>query len=83
MRADDHDVIYLGLYNQAEDVADILDAAGLTLTIDPPIVVEEETPAAEEEEETPAEEDEPKEADESDAAGEENGDANWRRKASR
>jgi hypothetical protein len=48
----DHDVIYLGLYNQADDVADLLEAAGVTLTIDPPI--EEKAPAEEDTEETPA-----------------------------
>ncbi|MFZ0546787.1 MAG: hypothetical protein WAM60_15175 [Candidatus Promineifilaceae bacterium] len=33
----DKDTLYLGLYNQAEDVADILDDAGITLVIDPEI----------------------------------------------
>jgi hypothetical protein len=48
----DHDVIYLGLYNQTDDVADMLEAAGVTLTIDPPI--EEEAPAEEDTGEAPA-----------------------------
>ncbi|MBE2221510.1 MAG: hypothetical protein IAF02_08220 [Anaerolineae bacterium] len=44
----DHDTLYLGLYNQAEDVADILASAGISLTIEPPILpdVAEEEPAA-------------------------------------
>ncbi|MBK8984762.1 MAG: hypothetical protein IPM39_01560 [Chloroflexi bacterium] len=33
-----HDVLYLGLYNQADDVADILASAGVSLTIEPPIL---------------------------------------------
>jgi hypothetical protein len=37
----DQDVLYLGLYNQSEDVADILEDAGVTLVIDP--AIEEET----------------------------------------
>jgi hypothetical protein len=32
-----HDALYLGLYNQSEDVADILATAGISLTIEPPI----------------------------------------------
>jgi len=62
----DHDVLYLGLYNQADDVADILATAGVSLTIQPPILTaaEEEAladaaPADEEEAEatpTPSEE---------------------------
>jgi hypothetical protein len=32
------DTLFLGLYNQADDVADILASAGITLTIDPPIL---------------------------------------------
>lgn len=35
--ADNHDALYLGLYNQATDVAQILSDAGITLTIDPAI----------------------------------------------
>lgn len=62
----DGDTLYLGLYNQSEDVAEILAGAGVTLAIDPPVLVAEETPpapaetaaeeatpAAEEAEETP------------------------------
>ncbi len=41
--AENSDVLYLGLYNQAEDVADILASAGISLTIDPPIVDKVET----------------------------------------
>ena len=63
----DHDTLYLGLYNQSEDVADILASAGISLTIDPPVLPDmaedepeddadapgrsEATPAAEEEDE--------------------------------
>jgi len=35
--AADHDVIYAGLYNTAEDVAELLDAAGVSLAIRPAI----------------------------------------------
>jgi len=54
-----HDVLYLGLYNQSEDVAEILASAGISLTIQPPILTmaEEKTqasPDADEEEETDA-----------------------------
>ena len=41
------DVIYLGLYNQAGDVAEMLADAGITLTIDPAILTEAETAALE------------------------------------
>lgn len=67
------DVLYAGLYNQASEVSDLLDAAGVTLTIDPPVETEPEAedvpaeaePQGESEtdtgdeaaEETPAEED--------------------------
>lgn len=37
------DAIYLGLYNQSEDVADLLADAGITFTIDPAILTEAET----------------------------------------
>ncbi len=33
----DRDALYLGLYNQAEDVAALVEAAGITLVIDPPL----------------------------------------------
>src|SRR5690606_19223074 len=33
----DHDTLYLGLYNQAEDVADLLERAGIELVIRPAI----------------------------------------------
>lgn len=57
--ADDHDALYLGLYNQATDLADILSDAGITLAIDPPIETADTigegtptpTPTAEEEDE--------------------------------
>ncbi len=42
------DVIYLGLYNQSEEVADLLADAGITLTIDPVILTEAETAVLEE-----------------------------------
>ncbi|MCP4427462.1 MAG: hypothetical protein GY803_23480, partial [Chloroflexi bacterium] len=38
----DADALYLGLYNQAEDVAEILTSSGISLTIDPPILPEAE-----------------------------------------
>lgn len=44
------DVLYLGLYNQAGDVADMLEEAGVTLVIDPEIEEETETAETEEEE---------------------------------
>lgn len=37
-----HDALYLGLYNQADDVVDILASTGISLTIDPPILTEAE-----------------------------------------
>lgn len=40
-----HDALYLGLYNQADDVAEILASAGISLTIDPPIEIEAEIEA--------------------------------------
>jgi hypothetical protein len=40
----DADVLFAGLYNQSDDVSAILDAAGISLVIDPP--VETESPAA-------------------------------------
>ena len=45
--AADHDVLYLGLYNQAGDVADLLEAAGVELHISPGIArpVANATPA--------------------------------------
>ncbi len=42
------DAIYLGLYNQSEDVADMLADAGITLVIDPEILTEAETAVLEE-----------------------------------
>ncbi len=45
-------VLYLGLYNQAEDVAQLLDDAGISLIIDPAILTEKETAVAENGEET-------------------------------
>ncbi|MBK8905996.1 MAG: hypothetical protein IPM53_32760 [Anaerolineaceae bacterium] len=68
VEAQSGDAIYLGLYNQAEDVADMLAGAGITLTIDPAILTGVETAALDEaedgdpketavEEEVPAEED--------------------------
>jgi hypothetical protein len=68
----DHDTLYLGLYNQSEDVADILASAGISLTIDPPVLPDmaEDEPAAPEDdadapgrsEDTPAAEEEDEEA---------------------
>lgn len=42
------DTFYLGLYNQADDVTDILTGHNITLVIDPPILTEEEQKALEE-----------------------------------
>jgi hypothetical protein len=39
------DAIYLGLFNQSDDVADLLAEAGITLVIDPEILTEAETAA--------------------------------------
>ncbi len=35
---DDHDVLYLGLFNQADEVLDLLASEGISLTITPPIL---------------------------------------------
>jgi hypothetical protein len=53
----DQDLLYLGLYNQADDVADMLEEAGVTLVIDPAIEEEAETAETEEEEEEEADPD--------------------------
>jgi hypothetical protein len=37
-----HDTLYLGLYNQADEVLEILASHGISLTIDPPILTEAE-----------------------------------------
>ncbi|MAT98731.1 MAG: hypothetical protein CL608_16435 [Anaerolineaceae bacterium] len=52
--ADDQngDAIYLGLYNQSEEVAEMLADAGISLTIDPAILTAAETAALEETEDT-------------------------------
>ncbi len=42
---DDADVLYLGLYNQADEVAKLLEGADITFLIDPPIEAESEIPA--------------------------------------
>jgi hypothetical protein len=42
----DHATLYLGLYNQAEDLIEILASSGISLTIDPPILTEAEIAAA-------------------------------------
>jgi hypothetical protein len=44
-----HDTLYLGLYNQSEDIVDILASAGISLTIEPPIVPDMEMEEAEDE----------------------------------
>lgn len=59
------DAIYLGLYNQSEDVGDLLADAGITLTIDPAILTEAETAALDEAESEDA--DAEPEAEETDA----------------
>ncbi|MBK9053659.1 MAG: hypothetical protein IPL78_22980 [Chloroflexi bacterium] len=43
--ANDHDTLYLGLYNQASDLEAILSEAGITLTIDPAILTVDESDA--------------------------------------
>jgi hypothetical protein len=55
----DHDVLYLGLYNQAGEVAEILASLGITLTIEPPIFTAAELAGA-----TPEETDGEEEAEE-------------------
>lgn len=40
-----HDTLYLGLYNQADELAEILASANLTLTIDPPMLTADEVAA--------------------------------------
>lgn len=40
---EDHDALYLGLYNQAEEVQDILQSAGIELVISPAITGQEST----------------------------------------
>lgn len=50
----EHDTVYFGLYNEAEEVADLLASAEVSLLIDPPISVED----ADDEEETAAEDEE-------------------------
>ncbi|MCA9962023.1 MAG: hypothetical protein KC443_23460, partial [Anaerolineales bacterium] len=55
----DHDVLYLGLFNQTTEIAEILASEGISLTIEPPVLTadEEEALAAEEDAETePADE---------------------------
>lgn len=46
--APDADTLYVGLYNQAEEVADLLAEAGVTLVIDPPPTAEVEPAEGEE-----------------------------------
>lgn len=67
------DTLYLGIYNDGAEIADLLDDAGLTLIIDPPILTAEELSALEEaatDEEPPAEDAET-DGDSADAAAEE------------
>ncbi|MCP4363167.1 MAG: hypothetical protein GY796_34635 [Chloroflexi bacterium] len=68
----DADTLYLGLYNQSEEVADILASYGITFTIEPPILTEAELAEleAEETEEADAEETS-KEGDEKETTAEE------------
>ncbi|WP_420642275.1 hypothetical protein [Candidatus Leptofilum sp.] len=58
------DAIYLGLYNQADDVAELLADAGITLTIDPEILTDEEIAALEDAEAEADDEAEVEETDE-------------------
>ncbi len=39
---DDHDALYVGLYNQADEIVAILETQGISLTIKPPVPTEEE-----------------------------------------
>ncbi|MCB8962092.1 MAG: hypothetical protein H6651_17405 [Ardenticatenales bacterium] len=56
---DDNDVLYLGLYNQVgEDVLEILNSEGISLTIDPVILTADELAQLDEEEEDTADEEE-------------------------
>lgn len=66
-----NDTLYVGLYNQAEEIADLLAAADITLMIDPPILTEEEMVEEEAEEEGNEEEaeEETEETAEEDDAG--------------
>jgi hypothetical protein len=73
-----HDTLYFGLYNQAEELSAILASHGITLTIDPPILTDEEMKALEQKDgedaglETDADrEDEPAEEELEEAPGEE------------
>lgn len=43
----DADTFYAGIYNEAEDVADILERAGVALVIDPPVAAEPAVPEGE------------------------------------
>ena len=52
---DGADLLYLGLYNQAGEVAKLLEGADITFLIDPPIEAEPETPAEDLPEEDEAE----------------------------
>ncbi|MCA9987464.1 MAG: hypothetical protein KDE59_24315 [Anaerolineales bacterium] len=56
---DDNDVLYLGLYNQVgEDVLEILNSEGISLTIDPVILTADELAQLDEEEDDTADEEE-------------------------
>ncbi|WP_420627777.1 hypothetical protein [Candidatus Leptofilum sp.] len=69
------DAIYLGLYNQAEDVAEMLADAGITLTIDPEILTEDEIAALEAEEADEDEVDEDADSEEVDSEATEDAEA--------
>jgi hypothetical protein len=51
------DALYAGLYNQAAEVTDILEAGGVSLLIDPPVESEPPPDAAEEDDEAAGDED--------------------------
>jgi hypothetical protein len=58
----EHDVLYVGLYNQADDVAQLLESLGVTFIIEPPIFTAAELAGAwEEDEEQDEEKDEEEE----------------------
>ncbi len=49
-----HDTLYLGLYNQSEEVTKLLSSAGISLTIEPPLLTEAERAEVEDEADEPA-----------------------------
>lgn len=64
----DSDALYLGLYNQSEELLEILASYGISLTIEPPVLTMAETQAMEDE--ANGDEEEVDDAEEEDSAGE-------------